>query len=91
MCIMYLMAPKVYHTNCKYRLFRENGGNTYADHILITLGNFLSDLCKKEILDCLDIQEERRDNGLDEECLLVLTKHNISFTHNILRGCEKIN
>lgn len=91
MKIMYLMAPKVYYNNTKYDMFREMGGETYAHHILITMGEFLSDICKKEILDCLNIPEERRENGLDGECLKVLVKHNVCFTHNMLHGCKKIN
>ena len=88
---MYLMAPKVFHTNSKYDSFREIGGKTYAHHIVITLGMFLTDLCKQEILACLDIPEERRENGLEGECLRVLTKHDICFTHNMLWGCDKMN
>ena len=88
---MYLMAPSVYHTNCKYDTFCEIGGETYANHIIITMGEFLSELCKKEILDCLDIPEERRTNGLDDECLRVLSKHHVCFTHNMITGSTKIN
>ena len=91
MSTMYLMAPQTFHDNSQFDMFRLNGGENYAEHILITMGEYLTDLCKKEILDCLHIPEERRDGGLEEECLRVLSKHSVRFTHDMLRRCEKIN
>ena len=88
---MYLMAPSVFHDYSKFGVFREMGGQTYAQHIVITMGEFLSELCKKEVLDCLNIPEVRIDNRLDIECLRVLEKYSICFTHDMLRGCDKIN
>ena len=91
MGVMYLMAPNVFRHNSQYDAFREFGGKTYAHHIVLTLGLFISEMCKKEILGCLNIPEERRDNGLEGECLRVLKKHGVLFTHDMLRRCEKIN
>ena len=85
------MAPNVFRDCSKFGVFREMGGDTYAHHIVITMGEFLSELCKKEILECLNNPEERRENGLEGECLRVLEKYSICFTHDMLRGCEKIN
>jgi hypothetical protein len=91
MVVMYLMAPNVFRDNSRVAAFREVGGQTYAHHIVLTLGLFISDICKKEILGCLNIPEERRDNGLEGECLRVLKKYGVLFTHDMLRRCEKIN
>lgn len=88
---MYLVSPNVYDANSKYDKYREHFGETYAHHILISMGMFLTDICKKEILDCLDIPEERRENGLSGECLRVLKKYNICFTHDLLEGSIRIN
>lgn len=88
---MYLMAPQTFRDNSRFDMFRLNGGENYAEHILITMSNYLSNLCKKEILDCLNIPEERRDGGLEGECLRVLSKHRVKFTHDMLLRCEKIN
>jgi len=80
------MAAQTYHYNLRFEKFRVNGGGNYAEHILITLGNYLSDACKKEILDCLHISYEGRENELEEDCLRVLSKHHVRFTYDILRG-----
>lgn len=91
MLAMYLMAPQTFRDYSRFDMFRLNGGENYAQHILITMGEYLSELCKMEILDCLNIPEERRDGGLEGECLRVLLNHNVGFTHDMLRRCEKIN
>ena len=51
MSAMYLMPPQTFRDNYRFDKFRLNAGKNYAQHILITMGEYLSELCKMEILD----------------------------------------
>ena len=91
MSTMYLMAPQMFYDNSRFDMFKSIGGENYAEHILITMGEYLTDICKREIMDCLNIPPERRENGLEGECLRVLSKHRVNFSHNMFDDCQKIN
>lgn len=63
------MSPELYYSLCNVHGFTEMNGDTYQKHIILILGNFLSEEIKTKILDC---------KSIDETLKLI----NIPFTHN---------
>ena len=64
----YLMSPDLYNSLINIRGFTDMNGETYQKHIIIILGEFLSNEVKEKIL---------KTDNIDEALKLI----NISYTH----------
>ena len=66
----YLMSPDLYFSLCQVRGFTNLNGSTYQAHIILTLGNLLSEETKKKI---------GNTENIDEALNLI----DIPFTHDM--------
>ena len=53
----YLMSPDLYFSLCQVRGFTDMNGDTYQKHIIIILGDYLSEDIKEKILKSESVEE----------------------------------
>ena len=53
----YLMSPDLYFSLCQVRGFTTMNGDTYQKHIIIILGDYLSEDIKEKILKSESVEE----------------------------------